>query len=144
MESDCLIESSREVEAPIRKVFRAWTEPQHLQKWWGPAGFTNTFHEFDLRPGGIWKFTMHGPEQGHYKNECVFIKIEAPVLIAWNRLSDPIFQVVATFKEKASDRTLINFRMQFESAALCKKIIGFATGKNEENFDRLEDVLRRM
>lgn len=48
---DCEIRDSRIVHAPIETVFAAWTEPEHLKVWWGPAGFTNTFHEFDLRPG---------------------------------------------------------------------------------------------
>ncbi len=55
------ITSSRIVNAPRELVFMAWTDPQHLQNWWGPKGFTNTFHEFDLAPGGRWKYTMHGP-----------------------------------------------------------------------------------
>ena len=96
---DCQIISSRVVNAPIEIVFQAWTDPHHLASWWGPAGFTNTFKEFDLRPGGKWSFTMHGPEKGNYPNECVFIKIEKPNLIAWYRLSKPIFQVVASFEE---------------------------------------------
>ena len=50
--ADCRIISSRVVNAPVEKVFQAWTDPSHLAKWWGPAGFTNTFHQFDLRPGG--------------------------------------------------------------------------------------------
>jgi len=37
---------------PRELVFKAWTDPQHLAKWWGPKGFTNTFHEFDASPGG--------------------------------------------------------------------------------------------
>jgi uncharacterized protein YndB with AHSA1/START domain len=141
---DCQIESSRVVNAQIETVFQAWTEPRHLEKWWGPAGFTNTFKEFDLRPGGKWSFIMHGPDKGNYANECVFIKIERPVMIAWYRLSNPIFQVVASFEEIAFDKTRVTFKMLFESAAECKKVRGLAIEKNEENFDRLEDELRHM
>ena len=141
---DCQIVNSRVVNAPIEIVFQAWTDPRYLQKWWGPAGFTNTFKEFDLRPGGKWSFIMHGPNKGNYVNECVFIKIEKPTLIAWNRLSDPIFQVVASFEEISIDRTKVTFKMLFESADLCNKIRGFAPEKNEENLDRLEDVLRDL
>lgn len=46
------IVSTRTITEPINKVFRAWTDPEHLKNWWGPNGFTNTIHEFDLRPGG--------------------------------------------------------------------------------------------
>jgi uncharacterized protein YndB with AHSA1/START domain len=60
-------------------------DPNHLKNWWGPKGFTNTFNEFDLRPGGKWSFVMHGPDKGNYVNECEFVKIEKPKLIAWKR-----------------------------------------------------------
>jgi uncharacterized protein YndB with AHSA1/START domain len=125
-------------------VFNAWTDPVHLANWWGPAGFTNTFEEFDLRPGGKWRFVMHGPDKGNYANECVFIKIEKPVLIAWYRLTQPLFQVVASFEAIANDRTKIVFKMLFETAADCNKVKSFAPVKNEENFDRLENELSQM
>jgi uncharacterized protein YndB with AHSA1/START domain len=142
--ADCQIINSRVVKAPIEKVFNAWTDPVHLANWWGPAGFTNTFEEFDLRPGGKWRFVMHGPDKGNYANECVFIKIEKPVLIAWYRLSQPLFQVVASFEAIANDRTKIVFKMLFETAADCNKVKSFAPVKNEENFDRLENELLHM
>lgn len=57
---DCEIVSARIVNAAIEKVFSAWSDPEHLKNWWGPKGFTNTFHEFDFRVGGKWVFTMYG------------------------------------------------------------------------------------
>lgn len=42
----------REFDAPRERVFEAFTDPARLARWWGPKGFTNTFQEFDLRPGG--------------------------------------------------------------------------------------------
>ncbi|MCC6698771.1 MAG: SRPBCC domain-containing protein, partial [Candidatus Hydrogenedentes bacterium] len=56
--SDCEIISTRLIDAPREKVFRAWTDPEHLARWWGPNGFTNTFHAFDMKPGGAWRFVM--------------------------------------------------------------------------------------
>lgn len=75
---DCEIVSSRIFHAPRGLVFSAWTDPNHLKNWWGPAGFTNTFTGFDLRPGGKWSFIMHGRDKGNYPNECEFINIEEP------------------------------------------------------------------
>lgn len=141
---DCEIVSSRTVNAARDVVYTAWTDPKHLKNWWGPAGFTNTFHEFDLRPGGKWIFIMHGPDKGNYFNECVFIKIDKPNLLAWNRLSKPIFQVVATFEEVAAGKTKIVFRQIFTSAVECRKVKVVAGDKNEENFDRLELELTKM
>ena len=142
---DCEIVSSRIVNAPIDIVYTAWTDPNHLKNWWGPAGFTNTFNEFDLRPGGKWRFIMHGPDKkGNYINQCEFIKIEKPTLIAWKRISKPIFQVVAIFEEVSISETKIIFKMIFNSANECNKVKAFAGDKNEENFDRLEDELRKI
>jgi uncharacterized protein YndB with AHSA1/START domain len=141
---ECEIVSSRNFNAPIDLVFRAWTEPDHLKNWWGPAGFTNTFHEFDLRTGGRWRFTMHGPEKGNYENECEFISIEKPTQIAWQRISKPIFQVLATFEALDNRRTRVVFKMLFATEAECNKLKPFVPEKNEENFDKLEVELEKM
>ena len=138
------IVTSRIFNAPIELVFRAWSEPNHLQNWWGPAGFTNTFKEFDFRVGGKWSFIMHGPEKGNYVNECEFIKIEKPSLIAWKRHSQPLFQVVATFEEVSAKDTKVVFKMLFDTEAECQKLKVFVVDKNEENFDKLETELGKM
>ncbi len=141
---DCEIRSSRIVNAAQELVYAAWTNPNHLKNWWGPAGFTNTFNEFDLHIGGKWKFIMHGPDKGNYVNECEFVKIEEPNLIAWKRHSQPLFKVVATFEKISNVQTKIVFRMVFETANECNKVKKFAIDLNEENFDKLENELIKM
>src|SRR5215210_6810903 len=90
--------SRRIIDAPRELVFRAFSEPAHLAQWWGPKGFRNTFHEFDLRPGGYWRFIMHGPDGTDYRNECVFIEIVKPERIVFRHLK-PVheFQMTLTF-----------------------------------------------
>lgn len=144
MASDCEIVTSRIVNASINLAFLAWTDPNHLKNWWGPAGFTNTFNEFDLRPGGKWRFIMHGPERGNYPNECEFIKIDKPNLIAWKRISKPLFQVLVTFEEISFGQTKIVFKMIFETVEECNKLKPYVVDKNEENFDKLEAELTKM
>lgn len=141
---DCEIVSSRVFNVPQEQLFKAWAEPNHLKNWWGPKGFTNTFHEFDFKVGGKWSFTMHGPDKGNYANECEFIKIEKPFVIVWKRYSQPIFQVVATFEGIESHKTKLIFKMLFNTAEECGKIKKFAVDKNEENFDKLETELSKM
>lgn len=141
---DCEIVSSRIFNLKRELIFRAWSEAKHLKNWWGPAGFTNTFNEFDFRVGGKWSFIMHGPDKGNYANECEFIKIEAPSLIVWKRFSKPLFQVVASFEELSPNKTQLVFKMLFDTAEECRKVKPFAVDKNEENFDRLEQELNRM
>lgn len=141
---DCEIVSSRIFNSQRELVYRAWSDPNHLKNWWGPAGFTNTFNEFDFRVGGKWSFIMHGPENGNYVNECEFIKIEESSLVAWKRYSKPLFQVVATFEELETNKTKLVFKMLFETPKECNKIKPFAAEKNEENFDRLEKELSKI
>lgn len=141
---DCEIVTSRVLNHAREIVYRAWSEPEHLKIWWGPAGFTNTFNEFDFTVGGKWSFVMHGPDKGNYPNECEFIKIERPALIAWKRHSKPLFQVVATFEEITAEKTKVVFRQIFNTVEECNKIKKFVLDKNEENFDRLEEELKKI
>ena len=87
---------------------------------------------------------MHGPDKGNYHNECEFIKIDRPSLIAWKRYSKPLFQVVATFDEMPGGKTKVIFRMIFDTAEECAKLKVYVVDKNEENFDRLEAELSKM
>ena len=57
---------SRLLDAPRELVFSAFTDPKHLAQWWGPNGFTTTTHSFEFRPGGVWRFVMHGPDGRDY------------------------------------------------------------------------------
>lgn len=140
----CTIEASRIVSADLGMAFRVWSEPELLKIWWGPAGFTNTFHTFDFRPGGRWSFVMHGPDKGNYVNEVEFVRIEPPSLIYWKRHSKPLFRVLVTFEEVDAQHTQIVFRQIFDTVEECEKLRRFVVDKNEENFDRLEKVLERL
>lgn len=141
--SDCEIISVRTFNFPRSKVFQAWAQPQHLKNWWGPKGFTNTFHEFDFTEGGHWSFIMHGPDGANYDNESRFVKIQQPELIVLNHISNPQFQVQATFDE-TGEKTTLTFKMIFLSAALCENLKPICIPSNEENFDRLEAELQKL
>ena len=136
--------STRIVNASKETVFRAWSDPTHLANWWGPAGFTNTFEIFEFREGGTWKFMMHGPDKGNYPNEVVFTKIDPPNQIAWTRITQPHFNVVFTFEPLVDNKTKIVFKMIFETEEECNKLKKFVVGKNEENFDKLENELLKI
>lgn len=133
--------NTRTIQAPIAEVYRAFADPKLLAKWWGPEGFTNTIHEFDLRPGGRWSLTMHGPEKGNYENASVFNRVESNRLVSWTRKTQPYFDMEIVFTEKTNNATEISFRMIFATQEDCDKVRKFAEPKNEENFDRLERLL---
>ena len=133
--------SSRILNTSLNAAYQAFANPVHLIKWWGPEGFTNTFHEFDLRPEGKWTLTMHGPEKGNYENSSIFKIVEPLKLISWTRISQPLFEMEVRFEEISISKTRILFRMIFNTVEECEKIKRFAGPKNEENFDRLEREL---
>lgn len=141
--SDNYILTQRIMKYPQDLVFEAWTNPEHHKKWWGPAGFTNTFNVYDLRPGGTWSFVMHGPNGADYPNESVFVQIEKPSKLVFNHISAPQFQGIATLERSGQD-TLLSYKMIFQTAEMCEKLRPLITGANEENFDRMEAVLSSM
>ncbi|WP_211165362.1 SRPBCC family protein [Flavobacterium silvaticum] len=142
--NDREIFSSRILNAPVEMVYKAFENPDHLKNWWGPEGFTNTIHEFDLKPGGNWKLTMHGPEKGNYENAAVFKEVIPNKRVSWKRISQPLFDMKIEFEELDETKTKVSFRMIFKTFEECEKIRRFAEPKNEENFDRLERVIENM
>lgn len=142
--SDREIVTTRVLDAPRELVFRAFSNPDHLARWWGPNGFTNTFQEFDMRPGGFWRFVMHGPDGIDYRNESVFVEVVYPERIVFRHLK-PIheFQMTVILVEQ-DGKTRLTWHMLFESVAECHKVKAFAAAANEQNLDRLEAQLAKM
>jgi len=141
--TDLEIVSIRVFDAPVGRVFKAWADPEFLARWWGPRGFTNTFEEFDFRPGGHWRFIMHGPDGTDYRNHSVFVEILEGQRIIFDHLSSPTFRILATFS-KQDGQTTVRFCMRFESVAECQRVKVIAVEGNEQNFDRLAAVLTEM
>ena len=83
-ETDREIVVSRIIEGPRSLVFEAFTDPAHLDKWWGPKGGTLTTRSFEFRPGGVWDATIQGPGGGGaYPNYVVWKEIVKPERIVW-------------------------------------------------------------
>ena len=137
------IVTTRLFKFPRELVFSAWTDPLHLAQWWGPKGFTNTFHEFNMTPDGTWKFIMHGPNGVDYPNECVFVEIDEPNKIVLQHISQPRFRVTATFEDFCG-MTLLTFRQRFETRDVYDKVKVYAVPANEELFDKLAAELAMM
>jgi uncharacterized protein YndB with AHSA1/START domain len=70
-------------DAPRELVFSAFTDPEHLSQWWGPNGFTTTTHAFEFRPGGVWRFVMHGPDGPDYQNRITYDEFVPPERIVY-------------------------------------------------------------
>jgi uncharacterized protein YndB with AHSA1/START domain len=144
MTTDPEIVTSRVLDAPRERVFEAFSDPARLARWWGPAGFSSTFHEFDLRPGGHWRFILHGPDGANYPNESVFVEVVKPERIVFDHLSDHWFRMTITLSARPAGQTLITWHMLFETAAERDRIQAIVVVANEQNLDRLEAELARM
>lgn len=80
---------SREFSAPRELVFKAWTEPERLARWWGPKGFTLAVNKLELRPGGCFHYKMQGPDGQVMWGLFVYREIAAPErLVFINSFSD--------------------------------------------------------
>lgn len=139
--SDREIVTTRVFDIPRERLFRAWTDPDQIVHWWGPKGFTNTFQEFDLRPGGFWRFVMRGPNGVEHPNQSVFLEIVEPERLVFRHLP-PGHEFLATFLfEDLGGKTRLVWSMLFESVEECDKVKAFVFRANEQNLDRLEEHL---
>jgi uncharacterized protein YndB with AHSA1/START domain len=141
---------TRLFDAPRALVWTAWTDPRHVVNWWGPNGFTNTIHEMDVRPGGNWRFIMHGPDGRDYKNRINFIEVEKPARLVYAHGGDddaePVnFHVTATFADEGG-KTKVTLRMVFLSAEERDRVVkeyGAIEG-GKQTLARLADYLTKM
>jgi len=135
--------STREFDFSREAIFKAWADPELLARWWGPNGFTSTFHEFDLRPGGVWRFVMHGPDGTDYPNLITFVEIVPSERIVLHHPGNHDFYVTAAF-EDLDGRTGVTFRQRFTSAEELEAVKSICIEGNEQNFDRLHQLLAEM
>lgn len=133
---------SRQFDAAADDVFAAIRDPQRLARWWGPAGFTNTFHEFEFRPGGRWLLTMHGPDGRDHANENRFTRIEAGRVVEIEHRSAPHFELAITLTPCGAG-TRLDWRQTFDTADQYRPIADFIAQANEQNLDRLAAELLR-
>ena len=121
------IVGTREFDAPRALVFSAWTDPKHLAQWWGPNGFTTTTYSFEFRPGGVWRFVMHGPDGRDYQNRITFEEIVAPERIVYRHGGgddvEPVQFRTTVLLEELGKRTRVTWRGELPSAAERNRVV---------------------
>ncbi len=143
--ADREITATRMFDAPRELVFKMWTDPDLVARWWGPNGFTSTIYEMDVRPGGVWRFVMRGPDGVDYQNKFVYEEIVKPERIVYSHVSGPLFHATVTFVDEGG-KTRVTVRMLFESAKERENVVkkyGAIEGLNQ-NLDRLVGQLAKM
>jgi uncharacterized protein YndB with AHSA1/START domain len=131
-----LFRTSRDLPAPPDAVFAALQDPVRLARWWGPDGFTNTFHTFEFRPGGSWQFTMHGPDGTDYPNQAAFLEIVPNALVRLKHLNLPHFELSIAL-EPSSTGTRVSWVGVFENHEFAENMRQFLEAANEQNLNRL-------
>jgi len=136
------IVSGRVFDAPRVAVFDAFRDSERLARWWGPQGFRNTFHERDFRPGGSWRFTMHGPDGAEYPMHKQFVEIVAPERVVYRNIhATHGFTMFMTFAALDEQRTELTWRMRFDGDDEARAVREAVLQGNEQNFDRLAEHL---
>jgi len=137
-----IFETSRELAASPAEVFAAFEAPARLARWWGPAGFRNSFDVCEFRPGGAWQFTMHGPDGAKYWNESTFLEIERDRKVVIQHLSAPRFRLTVTLAPRGA-ATWLAWEQAFEDPAVAEAVRHIVVPANEQNLDRLAAELAR-
>ncbi|MCR9143629.1 MAG: SRPBCC domain-containing protein [bacterium] len=139
--SDKELITHRVLAAPPEIVFDVWSDPAHVSMWWGPRGFTTTTHSMDLRPGGEWHFTMHGPDGRDYVNRIEYVEVVPPSRIVYRHRDEgetvPVrFQTTVTFAPLGPAKTLLIMCMVFDTPEHLAEI--------EEAYGASEGLLETM
>lgn len=109
---------NRIFDAPRERVFQAWIDPKAIDRWWGPRGFSTTTHSMEVHAGGVWKYTMRGPNGTNYPNEIRYEEIEIPERIVFTNSggleegNTHSHRVIVEFRDKGS-KTEVSMRLIF-------------------------------
>jgi uncharacterized protein YndB with AHSA1/START domain len=138
---------TRVYDAPVRAVWDAWTIPEQVEKWWGPRGFTITTHAKDLRVGGTWRYTMHGPDGVDYPNVTKYFVVEPYQKLVYDHGgtddTPPLFRVTVTFSEERG-KTTMEMIMSLATPEAAEQIAGFIKkAGGHATWDRLAEHLEQ-
>lgn len=131
----------RSFDAPRQLVFKVWTDPKHLAQWWGPRGFTTEIHEMDVRPGGVWRYSMRGPDGRDYPFDGVYVEVVEPERLVFDgsiheSLDQRVWTEVTFADQRGKTEVTVRQFFSFESDATRGASIGW-----NQQLDRLQEFL---
>ena len=135
----------RVLDAPRDLVWKVWTDPDEVTKWWGPEHFSTPREsiEYDLRPGGVCRLTMVGPDGEEYPNDGHFGIVEPPERLSFAEedIASPMIESGETtveFIELDEHRT----KVVVTSRLICAdELVGMAEAGWGSQLDKLEALL---
>lgn len=136
-----ILQSKILLKVPTDIVWEMWKNPEHIENWWGPNGFTNTIHKMDFREEGEWNLTMHGPDGKNYPNRSIFKEIISLRKIVFEHFN-PHFITTVLFESNNSE-ILLDWTLLFDSEEMFDIIVKAhkADQGQKENIEKLEKYL---
>lgn len=127
---------TRVFDAPRELVFKVWTDPKHVARWWGPHRFTNPLCELDLRPGGAILIHMRGPDGTIYPMTGVYQEIVRPERLVFTRAAldsdgNPMFETLTTVtlaEEGGKTKQILRARVIKKTAQAAPYLAGMEAG----------------
>lgn len=132
----------RTLNAPIKLVWEAWTDPEHVAKWWGPKGMDVKVIKHDFKEGGEWQYAMTMPDGKEFITEGIYSEIVEFQRICSSADFKPMtegVEIQAIFEENG-DQTNFTFNCIHATEEYCKQQeqMGFYNGWASV-FDNLQE-----
>lgn len=131
--------------APLKLVWEAWSQPEHIAHWWGPKGMETKVLEHDFIVGGHWKYVMQMPNGGEFITEGIYSEIIEHKKIVTSADFKPMTEGVELHVhfEEAGEQTKFSFKVIHETEAYCKQQeqMGFYNGWGS-TFERLDEYVK--
>lgn len=125
-------------------LFQTFADPALLEQWWGPHGFTNTITTFDFRPGGTWAITMTASDGTDFHNVSTFRDVTVPERVVFVH-HEPMHVYTMDMEFIAEPNgTTLRWHMVFDATTDILQLKKFIAAANEQNFDRLDMLLKEM
>jgi uncharacterized protein YndB with AHSA1/START domain len=132
---------TRTFDASRELVFQVWTDPKHVALWWGPTGFTTTIREMDVRPGGVWRYSMRAPDGKDYPFNGQYVEVVRPERLVFlgtiHEVNDhQVWTEILFANQGGKTKVMIRQVYSFQSDATRGAPIGWS-----QQLDRLEKYL---
>jgi uncharacterized protein YndB with AHSA1/START domain len=137
----------RVYDAPRELVFKAWTDPNSIPHWWGPAYLTTTVEKMDVRQGGIWRFVQRDPGGNEHAFHGVYHESLAPerLVLTWEYEGMPghVLLETVTFEEEPGGKTKLTDRSVFQTQADRDGMLQAGAEEGLVMFDRFAELLAK-